>query len=80
MECIPKSNAKICLSDEEKTTMLKASEILQKMEDFFDEVTDNDATVSMGEWDFVSSFFCFTFTGMGEFCKDLGTLGEVSVW
>lgn len=80
MECIPKSDAKICLSDEEKTTMLKTGEILQMMEDFFNEATDNDASVSMGEWTFIPNIDCFTFTEMGDFCKDLGTLGEVSVW
>lgn len=79
MEYIPKSDAKLYLNEEEKTTMLKASEIIQKMEDYFDEVS-NDASVRVNEWEFIPSIDCFTFTEIGDICKDLGTFGEVSVW
>jgi hypothetical protein len=80
MEYIPKSDAKLFLNDEEKATMLKASEIFQTMEDYFAEVTDNDASVRVNEWEFIPNIDCFTFTEIGDICKDFGTCGEVSVW
>lgn len=75
MNFIPKADARIELDAIERATFKEAGKILKKIYEYCDEVEaieNDDATVILGDSDFLPNIDCFTFAEMIDILDDFG--------
>lgn len=74
MNFIPKSDARLELDATERATLKTASELLNKLLIYFDEMNENendDGTITISEWEFTPDIDCFSIYEVVDILDDL---------